>query len=182
MTSTARSLRMILIKSSVVHTATYFLVGLIAYTLFDYGSAFTTSGLEMLMRPTNDPLVTAGPLFQPIRGLLFGIAFYLFQRDFFERKDGWLRMWSALVIVGIISTFGPAPGSIEGLIYTTLPFKTQLSPGILEVLIQSLLLSLLVHTWVNNPDKKWLSWILWVLFGAAILLPAAGILAAGMGA
>jgi hypothetical protein len=35
-------------------------------------------------------------------------------------------MWVTLVLVGIFSTFGPAPGSIEGLVCTVLPAARQL--------------------------------------------------------
>jgi len=95
----------------VVHTVTYFIVGILAYTLFDYASLFAEPGYSGFMRPTDDPLVTAGPLFQPIRGLLFGIVFYLLQDVLFGKRNGWLICWVTLVFVGILSTFAAAPGS-----------------------------------------------------------------------
>ena len=67
----------IALKTTVVHTATYFLVGLIAFSLFDYSARFADPALRFLMRQTNDPLVQAGILFQPIRGILFGLVYYL---------------------------------------------------------------------------------------------------------
>jgi hypothetical protein len=45
-----------------------------------------------------------------------------------------------LIALGILSTFGPASGSIEGMIYTPVPIRYQLR-GWLEVLPQVLLLS-----------------------------------------
>jgi hypothetical protein len=170
----------ITVKSTLVHTVTYFLVGLLAFTFLDYSTRFSEGGLELLMRPTDHPLVMAGPLFQPLRGLLFGFAFYLLREAYFPKGNGWLRMWAVLVIMGILSPFGPAPGSIEGIIYTTLPLRSQLSPGMLEVLLQSLLLSFLVHYWVNNSQKRWLAWAFGILFALTILLPLAGLLASSL--
>ena len=86
--------------------------------------------------------------------------FYLLRETLFGRKNGWLILWLLLVIVGIFSTFGPAPGSIEGLIYTTLPLRDQLSGGLLEVHTQSFLFAGLLYYWVNHPEKRWLSWAL----------------------
>ena len=87
----------------------------------DYTHFFAESSLNLMMRQTNDPWVMVGPLFQPIRGILFGIVFYLLREPFFGKKNGWLVMWTVLVAVGIIGTFGPTPGSIEGMIYTVFP-------------------------------------------------------------
>jgi hypothetical protein len=165
----------ITLKTIVVHTITYFAVGLLALTLFDYSTRFADPSLSCLMRQTDDPLVAAGPLFQPIRGLLFGIVFYLLRDVLFRGRGGWSAMWIMLVVVGIFSTFGPTPGSVEGLIYTTLPIRGQLF-GLIEVLIQSLLLSTITTHWVTHPNVRWLSWVLGVLFVIALLLPAAGLL------
>jgi hypothetical protein len=99
------------IKTIVTHTVTYFIMGLLASTILDYTRFFADSNLNLMMRQTNDPWVMIGPLFQPIRGLLFGIVFYLLREPFFGKKNGWLVMWFMLVVVGIISTFGPTPGS-----------------------------------------------------------------------
>lgn len=165
----------ITLKAIVAHTVTYTAVGLVAFTLFDYSARFAGPAMSAFMRQTSDPLVTAGPLFQPIRGLLFGIVFYLLREVLFRGRDGWLRMWIMLVFVGIFSTFGPAPGSIEGFIYTTLPLKGQLA-GLSEVLLQSLLLSVVTYRWVTARNKRLLSWVLGVLFFVVLLLPALGLL------
>jgi len=162
-------------KAIVAHTVTYFIVGLLAFTLFDYTSRFADTALRSFMRQTGDPLVAAGPLFQPVRGLLFGIVFYLLRNVLFRERDGWLRIWIMLVFVGIFSTFGPAPGSIEGLIYTTLPIRGQLV-GLSEVLLQSLLFSVLTFAWARSSDQRWLNWVLGILFFIALLLPALGLL------
>ena len=165
----------IAIKTIVAHTVTYFAVRLLAFAVFDYTTRFADPALHTFMRQTNAPLVTAGPLLQPIRGFLFGVVFYLLRNVLFRERDGWLRMWIMLVFVGIFSTFGPAPGSIEGLIYTTLPVRGQLL-GLVEVLLQSLLLSVITYLWVRSPGRQWLTWFMVILFFVTLLLPALGLL------
>jgi hypothetical protein len=59
------------------------------------------------MRPTSDRWVMAGPLFQPVRGVVFALAFYPFRDVLFAERGGWLRMWWLLVALG---TFGLLPG------------------------------------------------------------------------
>ena len=58
-------------RTVVVHTVTYFAVGFTAFKLFHYSKKFADPALSSLMRQTDDPLVQAGVLFQPIRGILF---------------------------------------------------------------------------------------------------------------
>jgi hypothetical protein len=163
----------ITVKAIVVHTLTYFLCGLLALNLFDYATRFNEPVYSAYMRPTTDILVTAGVLFQPIRGILFGLVFYLLREVLFPRKNGWLVAWIMLVVVGILSTFGPAPASIEGIIYTKIPIGS-LPGGMLEVITQSFLLSLVTWYWVNHPEKKWLNWVLGIAFFIAMALPALG--------
>ena len=167
----------IALKTIVVHTVTYFAVGLVAFTLFDYTARFADPSLSGLMRQTDDPLVAAGPLFQPIRGFLFGIVFYMLGDALFRGRGGWFTMWVMLVLVGIFSTFGPTPGSVEGMIYTTLPLTGQLF-GLIEVLLQSLLLSVITTYWVSHPKARWLSWLLGILFALVMILPSLGLLMA----
>jgi hypothetical protein len=175
MSNTPYTFRRITLTTIVAHTVTYFLMGVLAFFLFDYSTQYAETSLNLLMRPTTDPLVMAGPLFQPIRGFLFGIAFYLLREVFFGKKYGWMIMWVVLVIIGILSPFGPAPDSIEGVIYTTLPLSAHLT-GQLEVYLQSFLLSVVVTYWVLHPEKKWLTWLLGAAFFLVLLLPSLGLL------
>ncbi|HAE59826.1 MAG TPA: hypothetical protein DCG54_10065 [Anaerolineae bacterium] len=165
----------LIIKTSVVHTITYFLMGLLAYAFLGYAERFAEADMASWMRQTSDPIVMAGPLFQPLRGIIFALAFYPLREILFGRKNGWLTMGWLLVALGILSTFGPTPGSIEGMIYTILPISGQLT-GWLEVIPQALLLSAILHYWVNHPEKKWLNWALGIVFFVMMLLPAMGLL------
>jgi hypothetical protein len=167
------------LKSIVAHTLTYFLVGFIAYSVFNYTSDFAQANMRTWMRQTDDPIIALGPALQFLRGILFALAFYPLREILFGRRNGWLVIWLLLVSLGILSTFGPAPGSVEGAIYTILPLREQfLSGGMLEVLSQSFLFSLLLYFWVNHPEKRWINWVLGILFGLALLMSVMGYLAA----
>jgi len=169
------SAREIVVKTMVTHTVTYFVMGVLALVVFDYHRLYAETSLKYLMRQTTDAIVMAGPLFQPLRGAIFGVVFVLLRRSLFEHDRGWLRMWAVLVLLGILNTFGPAPSSIEGMVYTTLPLRLQLI-GLPEVLIQALLLSAVVCYWVGHPEKTWLRWVLGSLFCLVLLLTTLGLL------
>jgi hypothetical protein len=169
------SLTSVTLKTIVVHSVTYMLMGLIASTLLNYEGLFGRESLAGFMRPFDDRMIMAGPLFQPIRGLIFGLAFYPLREVIFAKKNGWLILWWTLVALGILSTFGPSPGSIEGAIYTRVPLLDHLT-GLPEVVVQALLLSGILYYWINHPEKKWLTWVLIVLFLLLMALPVLGLL------
>ena len=169
----------LLLKAIVSHTLTYFLVGLFASVVFNYAADFSRPELSTYMRQIGDPVIALGPALQPLRGILFALAFYPLREMLFGRKNGWLTMWWLLIALGILSTFGPTPGSVEGAIYTKLPITDQfLSGGMLEILTQSFLFSVLLYSWVNHPEKRWLNLVLGSLFVLVILMSAMGYLAA----
>lgn len=171
-------LSVLTLKTVIVHTITYFIAGILAYKLGGYEKSFSQPPLSYLMRPTSDPLVTAGPLFQPIRGIIFASALYPLRSVLFAERRGWLILWWLLVALGVLSTFGPSPGSVEGLIYTTISPLAQIL-GLWEVLLQSLLFSVVLFYWVNHPGTRWLDWTLGVLFSILMILPVLGLLAGG---
>src|ERR1017187_10135143 len=150
-------------RTVVAHSIPYFFMGVLASTLLDYKAAFARPEVACWMRQLSDPWIMAGPLFQPIRGLIFALVFYPLRESLFGKKNGWLLMWWMLVALGILSTFEPAPGSVEGMLYTRLPILGQMRVW-LEVVPQALLLSALLYYWVNRPAKKWLNWTLGVVF------------------
>ena len=167
------------LKAIVAHTLTYFVVGLVASIVFNYAADFARPELQMYMRQLDDPIIALGPALQPIRGILFALAFYPLREILFKRRNGWLVTWWLLVALGILSTFGPASGSVEGAIYTTLPILDQFfSGGMLEILTQSFLFSVLLYHWVNHPEKRWLNWLLGILFLLVLFMALLGYLAA----
>lgn len=165
----------LILKSSVAHTLTYFLMGILAFNFLNYENSFISGALANYMRPTDSPWVAAGPGLQWIRGIIFALAFYPLREVFFGKKNGWLVMFWVLVALGILSTFGAAPGSIEGVIYTNYP-TTILS--YVEIVPQAFLFAGLLYYWVNRPEKKWLNWALGVLFVLVVLMSVMGVLAA----
>jgi hypothetical protein len=165
------------VKTIVVHTVTYFIMGLLALTFLEYRTAFAEPVTREYMRQVDDPLIALGPSLQFIRGILFAVVFYLLRDILFGRRNGWLIMWVMLVSLGILSTFGAAPGSVEGLLYTKMPVGLQIS-GWLEVMTQALLLSVVLFYWVNHPDKKWLAWVLGIIFVLATLFSIMGFMLA----
>jgi hypothetical protein len=170
------SLAGLTLKSLILHTVTYFLSGLVASNLFNYAGLFGIPSMASFMRPYDDVWVMVGPLFQPLRGILFALAFYPLREALFNRKFGWLTIWGVLVIIGIFSTYGPTPGSVEGMIYTQVPLWAHLR-GLPEVLLQSLAYSLVLYYWVNHPEKRWLTWVLVVIFFILMAFPILGLLA-----
>jgi hypothetical protein len=169
------SLSLLTLKTVAVHTTTYFVAGVLAYALGGYERAFSEPPLSYFMRPTSDPLVMAGPLFQPVRGVIFATALYPLRSVLFAQRRGWLILWWLLLALGVLSTFGPSPGSVEGLIYTIIPPRAQIL-GLWEVLLQSLLFSVVLFYWVNHPGKRWLNWSLGIAFSIVMILPLLGLL------
>jgi len=160
-------------RTILAHTLTYVLMGAIASHFFDYAAAYAQpcSG----MRHYYSAWILLGPLLQPIRGLVFASVFYLFRERLFSRPQGWLLLAWMLIALGILSTFAPASGSIEGILYTTTPIAAQLR-GWLEIVPQALLFAALLAYWVNHPEKKWLNWTLGILFTIVMSLFALGLL------
>ena len=179
MNTNQTSLWGLVVKTSIVHTVTYFVMGLLASNLLGYAERFAQPFMIGWMRQTSDPIVMAGPLFQPLRGVIFALAFYPLRETFFGKKNGWLILWWLLVALGILSTFGPTPGSLEGLVYTIIPIPDQLV-GWLEVIPQALLLSAILYYWVRHPEQKWFNWVMGIIFALMMLLPALGLLVSNL--
>lgn len=161
-------------KTAVCHTLTYFVMGALAYHFLHYAELIAQPCSNM--RPLTDPLAMAGPLLQPLRGLLFASVFYPLRERLFGRRYGWLLIGWILIAVGILGTFAAPAGSMEGFIYTKTPAPMQLL-GYLEIVPQALLLSALLCYWVNHPGKKWLSWLLSSLFFLIAALMVLGMVA-----
>ena len=167
-------------KTMAVHTVSYLCMGILASSLLDYAAAFARPEMTCWMRPISDPIIMAGPLFQPIRGLVFALVIYSLREVVFASRHGWLLLWGIFVALGIVSTFGPAPGSLEGLVFTVIPVRAQLV-GYAEVVPQAFLLAFGVVYWVGHPEKRWLTPLMALAFAAAMMLPLLGLLAKSRG-
>jgi len=173
--STSRG-RDVVIRTVVTHTVTYFVAGVASFFLFDYATAIAETELRLFMRPVSHPMVVAGPLVQPVRGFLFGIVFVILREPFFERDRGWLGMWTVLVSLGILGTFGATPGSLEGIVYSVLPLPLHLRM-LPEIMAQSFLLSWLLFVWVRHPERRWLNWTMGAAFVVVLLISGLGLAA-----
>ena len=136
------------------HVVTYFLAGLAAVFLLDYRGQFLSETLGCYMLPVDAPLVALGPAFQVVRGLIAAAVLYPFRRVFLDPPRGWLLLWALVVGLSVLSSTGPAPGSVEGFIYTKVPIAQQVR-GYFEVLPQTLAFSVLVVAWNRRPSRAW---------------------------
>lgn len=164
------------VKTVIAHTITYMFMGIIAYNLLDYQEAFSGPIMGVLMKPIDSVAITIGPLLQPIRGVVFALAFYPLRSSLFHRKYDWLITGWLLTALGILGTFGPAPASIEGMIYTRLPLIEQMI-GWVEVIPQAFLLAGVLCYWIRNPENRWVNMTLYVMFIIVMSLPLLGLLA-----
>ncbi len=144
-----------------------------AFLLLDYKGLFESEGYALLMRPISSKWIAAGPLLQVIRGLIFALVLFPFRAVILHTSWGWLKMWGLLLGLAILSTAGPAPGSVEGFIYTTIPPLRQLI-GLPEVILQTLALSATLTGWYRKPHKAW-GIVMGVMAAILILLSLAGV-------
>jgi hypothetical protein len=168
----------IAVKTIVTHSVTYFLVGWAAYTFFHQVSLPGGGPVPVMIRPVTDPLVIAASALQVLRGLLFGLVFYLLQEPLFGGKNGGMVLWLTLVALGILGTFGPVTGSLEGIFFSTQPLLGHLY-GLPEIVLQSLFLSLVLHHWVNHPRQKWLAWVMGIGYTLILAVTLLGLLTNG---
>jgi hypothetical protein len=77
--------------------------------------------VAQIIREITDPILMATPLFQPFRGALLAIVFYLLRDVLFSSRKGWLIMWCTLVVIGILTPFSASWGGIEGMIFFNFP-------------------------------------------------------------
>ncbi|MBX3058551.1 MAG: hypothetical protein KF770_18970 [Anaerolineae bacterium] len=171
------SFRSILYRTIISHTVTYFAIGVVATVLLGYATRMIRPDVAPLIRKMTDPILIASPLFQPVRAALLAIVFYLLRDVLFSNRKGWLIMWCMLVVIGILTPFSASWGGIEGMIFFNLPLWDHLV-GWPEVFSQTLLLSVILTQWVNQPKSKRLHGIMLVGFILAMLLPILALSAA----
>jgi hypothetical protein len=158
------------------HVLTYFVVGLAALILLDYRELYRDTELRFIMRSTDAPIVALGPSLQIVRGLLFGVVLWPFARRLLEPR-GALALWGLLLGLAVLGTAGPAPGSLEGLVYTTVPLHVQLI-GLPEVVVQTGLLAGGVVWWCWHP-ARWKTIAASVGVALVAVMSLLGYLAAG---
>ncbi len=161
-------------RVTLVHFLTYSLVGALFFFLginmivyYENNPDSIMMAYREIFRSTDSVLVAAGPLFNIIRGLVFGLVLYPFREILIRRKWGWVYLWALFLVLAQFSTIGAGPGTFEGLIYTKVPLKYHLITP-LEGMLQTLLFSLLLIRWEKGIGKR-LSLILY-LFSIMLLV------------
>ena len=115
-------------RVTAAHVFAYFIAGVFAMKLFDYGNWFSTSAiLSAVFKPMNDPIYAlGGTSLQVVRGIIIALVLMPMRKVFTEEKYGFLKLGLLIFGLSVLSTFGAAFGSIEGLIYTKLPINEQI--------------------------------------------------------
>jgi len=163
-------------RVTVLHTVTYWLFGLVfGVFLFNYHYWYSVPPLSLYMKPTTSIWVFAGPLFQLIRGPIMALVLYPFRNVFLNRKYGWMYLWGLFFGLAILNAPGPAPGSIEGMVFTVIPLWLQIA-FLPETVLQTLALSFLIYLWQNRPDDKKLLILFLILFIVILAFSALGVL------
>lgn len=148
---TANSIPVFRFRVIMVHFLTYYFFGMLASRIFHYETILGLPVIRDFMLGYGDASVLWGPLVQPIRGLILGIALLPLRGWLAGQNRGWLYMWLLFVGIGILSPPAAAPCSIEGVIYTRLPLWYHLM-GLPEILLQTLTFSFLVHLYMRHPE------------------------------
>ena len=140
-----------ILKVMVIHVLTYIACGMLSMALFDYQSSVSQIG----MRDTNSLIVGLAPIFQILRGCLFGVVLWIVRDAFLSKKNGWLIIWIMILIFGVFNTPATSPGSIEYFIYcepVSGAWEIELG-GLIEILVQTFLFSILSFYFVKPRTK-----------------------------
>lgn len=139
-------------RFTIVHVATYIVFGILFLNLMDYAGRFASPELSPLMRPTDSPWVMAGPLFQFVRGPILALGLYPLRRLITKDRWGWLKLWWVLWALTSIGSVAAGPGSLEGFIYTKLPWQHHLF-GYPEITLQMLAFAYLLGRWEGRVQS-----------------------------
>lgn len=161
-------------RVTAIHIITYFIAGLFFSLLFDYKELFGAELLSHYMKPTTTPIVGLGPALQIFRGILFALVIWPIWGYLSDRSHGWLILASLLIGIGVLGTFGPTPGSIEGLLYTKVPIIEQLM-FLPEIVLQPLALAFALFYWCKYP-KRWINGVALVMLAFVVFMSIAGYL------
>ncbi|MDR2813845.1 MAG: hypothetical protein LBB79_04215 [Prevotellaceae bacterium] len=147
------------------HTIAYFLAGLFALFVVNYRDLFATEIISSFMRPVDEPIVALGPILQIFRGIVMALVLLPLRATFFEQKNGLVKLGLIIIGFSLLSTIGPTMGSLDGYIFTKIPYMYQLL-GYPEAAIYVLLFIGILKVSIKYEHKK----IITALSIAAMLL------------
>ena len=156
------------------HVIAYFIAGILAQQVLHYGYWFSNGVLSLFMRPTSAPIIAIGPCFQVLRGIIMALVFLPFRKIITEGKYGFLKMGFLILGLSVFSTFAAATGSVDGFIYTIIPFIEHIKGYPEALLLISLFTGIL---WIfYKYEKKVLNIIAIVLCALIFFFCTAGYL------
>jgi len=137
------------LKVVIAHVFTYILCGVIASNLFNY---FNWIHEQNNWRSIDSIVMQLAPVFQIVRGVLYGFVLLILKDKIIYTKFGILKLFIIMIIIGIFNTPAPSPGSIEKFIYLApdnKPLRIQIG-GMSEIIIQNFLFCIIVCTkWIE---------------------------------
>lgn len=141
-------------RFTLLHLLTYILIGFL-FNIFQ--NTLPESGRIALdyYEPFR-PIGIMAMIGQVLRGLAFALVFYPFYNVLFENRRGRLILFGAMWGVALFGSVEPQPGSIEGIIYTTISFTEHLSV-LIAVALQMLLFVWLFFKWELASQKSTVS-------------------------
>ncbi len=138
-------------RFTLLFLATYYLIGL---PFLAFQSALPESGRMALdFYETFRPFGLMAFAGQLLRALAFALVFYPFYNILFETTRGRLVLFGALWGVALFGSVEPQPGSIEGIIYTTIPFAEHMY-ALTAIALQMLLFVWIFFKWETLSRKK----------------------------
>lgn len=141
-------------RATALHVFSYTTAGLIAFSLIDYETFFSSGVLATFMRPVSAPLVALGPCLQIIPGLVLSMMLFPFRSVFLGSKNGWASLLLLIAGFSIFSPQIPGPGTFEGVVYTQASMAEHLL-SLPETIIYSLLFSTGLVCWFKFPNRIW---------------------------
>lgn len=108
------------------HMIAYFIAGIFSVQVMDYRQWFLNGTISLFMLPVDAPIVALGPALQVIRGMIMALVLLPLRKVFIEEKYGFFKLWWLILGLSVFSTYAAAMGSIDGFIYTKVPFFEQI--------------------------------------------------------
>jgi len=150
--------------------------GIFAMAFMNYEELFLTEPLAF-MRPTTDPIVALSMILQLLRGIIYGLVLYPLRKAFFEEHNGYFKLGMIFLGLTVLGTFGPAPGSFDGYIFTNLPLAYHLL-GYPEALIWIISFVGILKISNKYEHKRIVRILPFILVGLIIFMGVAGYLVA----
>ncbi len=138
-------------KFTLLHLLTYTIIG---YLFLAFQGSLPECGRIAL--DLYEPFRSLGLMTiagQILRGLAFALVFYPFYHTLFENPRGRLILFGAMWGVALFGSVEPQPGSIEGIIYTTISFSEHMYV-LIAVAAQMSLFVWLFFKWEALSQKR----------------------------